>query len=231
MSPVSQKSSSRAPANFEDFERRFLDSVGGPIAGIDEAGRGPLAGPVSVGIAVFSPEIFSPQFYAGAGPDRERFSGLDDSKKVKPDLRDTLFDNVREHARFAAAVHISSKLVDGMRISGALEFAMLRAVARADQAGHRPRVLLIDGNYKLPELQKRYPDIRIECVVKGDSRVFSIAAASILAKVSRDRRMSRYEKLFPGYELEKHKGYGTAVHRARIRELGPCPIHRRSYSW
>ncbi|MCR9144542.1 MAG: ribonuclease HII [bacterium] len=201
------------------------------MAGIDEAGRGPLAGPVSVGITVFSPDLFAPDFYDPEHADREPFRGLDDSKKVKPALRDELFDAVRKHARFAAAIHISSKLVDGMRIGGALEFAMLRAIARAEQAGQRPRVVLIDGNYKLPQVRERYPDIHIECVVKGDSRIFSIAAASILAKVSRDRRMSRYEKLFPGYELEKHKGYGTVVHRARIRELGPCPIHRRSYTW
>lgn len=186
---------------------------------------------MSVGITVFSPELFTPDFCDPEVPGRTPFQGLDDSKKVKPALRNSLFDTLRRHARFAAAIHISSKLVDGMRISGALEFAMLRAIARADAAGHRPRVVLIDGNYRLPQVRAQYPDIEIECVVKGDSRVFSIAAASILAKVSRDRRMARYEKLFPGYELEKHKGYGTVVHRARIRELGPCPIHRRSYSW
>lgn len=213
-------------ARFENFERRFLDRFGGTVAGIDEAGRGPLAGPVSVGITVFPPELFA---------DRQTppptLAALDDSKKLKPAVRDDLFGHVRSHAQFSAAVHISSKLVDGMGIAGALEFAILRAMIRADLAGHRPRVVLVDGNYRLPQVRAAFPDVHFESVVKGDSRVFSIAAASILAKVGRDRRMIRYGELFPGYELEKHKGYGTEVHRTRIRELGPCLIHRRSYRW
>jgi ribonuclease HII len=196
------------------------------VAGIDEAGRGPLAGPVSVGISVFAPRYFLGEATLPAGLDT-----LDDSKKLKAPVRESLYSHITASADFAAAVHVSSKLVDGMGIAPALDFAILRAVWRAVLAGVRPRVVLVDGNYKLAKVRAAFPDIYFESVVRGDSRVFSIAAAAILAKVSRDRRMVQYGRLFPGYGLEQHKGYGTRHHRQRIAEAGPCPIHRRSYSW
>ena len=207
---------------FEPVEAGYLG--GGLVAGIDEAGRGPLAGPVSVGIASFDPEFFE----APVPPELE---ALDDSKNLKPAVREALYPAVLRHARFAAAVHVSSRLVDRLRIAAALEFAILRSLRRAELAGHAPLTALLDGNYKLPRVRQAFPWLDAHSIVKGDSRVLSIAAASIMAKVSRDRRMERYGKMFPGYGLEQHKGYGTAAHRIAIQERGPCPIHRRSYSW
>lgn len=237
------KKTPRIPKAFEAIEAQHLALNGGAlIAGIDEAGRGPLAGPVAVGLTIFDPALFlapAPEDYKdhekpvepGTFRSPSELSALDDSKKLKEPVREELLEAIRSRALFATGVQISSKLVDGMGIVGALEFGMLRALARADQAGLRVRTVLIDGSYRLERLMAARPQHHWECVVKGDSRVFSIAAASILAKVSRDRRMLRYEKLFPGYEMGRHKGYGTAAHRAKIRELGPCPIHRRSYRW
>lgn len=210
---------------FEDLERRLLQRGLGPVAGLDEAGRGPLAGPVTVGISIFS-EAF---FQAPAPP--QDLSALTDSKKLSPRVRERLFAALPAHCSFGAAVHLSSKRVDQLGINPAIEAAILCALRRAEAAGCAPRSLLVDGNYRLQRVRRERPELHIESVVKGDSRAFSIAAASIYAKVSRDRRMLRFARLYPGYGFESHKGYGSAAHRAAIRERGPCPIHRRSYSW
>lgn len=213
---------------FEDLERRYRITMPASsrtlIAGVDEAGRGPLAGPVSVGIAVFAPEFFD-------APVPEDLAALDDSKNLKPAVREELYDAVRRHALFAAVVHVSSRMIDRVRINPAIEFAIRRALVRACCAGVGPNVVLVDGNYKLATVRSAFPGMHFESVVKGDSRVFSIAAASILAKVTRDRRMIQYDRLFPGYGLADHKGYGTKRHRERIAGAGPSPIHRRSYRW
>ncbi|MCB1140122.1 MAG: ribonuclease HII [Leptospiraceae bacterium] len=106
---------------------------------------------------------------------------------------------------------------------------MIAAIRRVKLSGHRPDLILVDGNYPLRELREAFPEITVQCMVKGDNRVFSIAAASILAKVYRDRRMLRFDGIFPGYGFKKHAGYGTAMHRQRITEQGLSPIHRRSF--
>ncbi len=206
---------------FLPLEAELLLQGRGPVAGVDEAGRGPLAGPVSVGLAILRPP-------AASGAARPQFN---DSKQLSERAREALYEALPATLLFGACVHVSSRLIDARGINPAIEFAIVRAVRRAELAGQRPGALLVDGTYRLDLVRKEFPDLLIQCIVKGDSRVESIAAASILAKVSRDRRMLRYERLFPGYGLDQHKGYGTARHRSAIRALGPAPIHRRSYRW
>lgn len=208
---------------FEPFEQEHSAGKRRIIAGIDEAGRGALAGPLSIGLAIFDLEkVNNPP---------EELSKLNDSKKLSPAVREKLYPVVQDNALFSCSILVSSLIVDRLGISAATEFAVIRALERAKSAGHTVDTVLMDGNYKMKELQKKYPAMEYHAIVGGDSRVFSIAAASILAKVRRDRRMVRYEDHFPGYDLGVHKGYGTRVHREAIKNLGPAPIHRRSYSW
>ncbi len=194
------------------------------VAGIDEAGRGCLAGPVAVGLAVFPPAFFS-----AALPGE--LTGLTDSKLLSPAQRDRYFECLGRFTLFQTAVQVSNKFIDRDGIVPAIKRAMLLALGRALRAGVRPDHVLVDGNYKLPEIAAEYPGTGTASIVKGDSRVFSIAAASILAKVRRDRRMPAYDRYWPGYDLARHKGYGTESHRAALRERGPAPFHRKSYSW
>ena len=177
------------------------------ICGTDEAGRGPLAGPVAAGACIL-PEGYVPE-------------GLDDSKKLTEKKREALFDTI---CRAAVAYGIGIATVEEIErynILGANDRAMSRAVeALHGQAGFA----LIDGDHLPPMMP-----VAAETLVKGDAKSASVAAASILAKVSRDRMMREADALYPGYGFAKHKGYGTAAHVAAIRALGPCPIHRPSF--
>ena len=177
------------------------------VAGVDEAGRGPLAGPV-VAAAVILPENFSHTL-------------LNDSKKLTERRRDALFAEIttREDIRFAFSV-VESDEVDRLNILRATHEAMRRAVAQLDP---RPDHVLIDG---LPVRPFSLPQTAL---VGGDGLSFSIAAASIIAKVTRDRLMVEHEAKFPGYDFARHKGYGTPQHLAALKHHGPCPIHRRSF--
>jgi ribonuclease HII len=175
-------------------------------AGVDEAGRGPLAGPV-VAAAVILPESFA-------------IDGLDDSKKLSPLQRVKILELI-----IASAVDIAVGVVDHEAIDS---INILRASLRAmeiavNNLGRRPDFLLIDGNQRTSLL------IPQETVIKGDSRCCSIAAASIVAKVRRDEIMNEYHELYPEYNFRSHKGYPTKEHLEAIRKHGPCPIHRRSF--
>ena len=216
----------RKPAEiqYEPFEADALASGARLVAGIDEAGRGCLAGPVAVGLAIFPFDFFS-------RPVPEPLRGLTDSKLLSPERRDAYLAALPDFTLYQTTVLISSKRIDSEGIMPAIRLAISSCVKRAHDAGVPPDLLLIDGNYKLPQIARDFPGTRYESIVKGDSRVFSIAAASILAKVIRDRRMQRYDALWPGYGLAGHKGYGTQKHRDAIRERGPAPLHRRSYKW
>ena len=180
--------------------------VGGLVAGVDEAGRGPLAGPV-VAAAVILDE-------------RHAIQGLADSKKLTPRRREALFDEIRAKALCCSIAEASVHEIDELNILQATLLAMRRAVM-----GLRlpPKLVLVDGN-RLPVL-----DVRSEAIVKGDDKVPAISAASILAKVSRDRWCLEYHLQFPQYGFDQHKGYGTADHLAALRLHGPCPQHRRSF--
>ena len=189
-----------------EFETRAVKEGYRCIAGIDEAGRGPLAGPV-VAAAVVLP--------AGISID-----GLDDSKKLSPAVREKLFSVIERTALGFGIGIVDVEVIDEINILQAARLAMKRAI---EQIPKTVDLLLIDGNQKIES------DIHQWTIVKGDSKSFSIAAASVLAKVTRDRLMEDYHRLYPDYEFHRHKGYGTLLHRCRIEEFGPCPIHRKTF--
>lgn len=176
------------------------------ICGIDEAGRGPLAGPVVAG-AVILPKDCQILF-------------LNDSKKVSEKKRDLLFDEIREKAISFGIGIVGPGRIDEINILQATYEAMREAVARLSV---KPDLLLNDA-VTIPDL-----DLNQLPIIKGDAKSVSIAAASILAKVTRDRMMAEYDVLYPEYAFARHKGYGTAVHIQAIKEHGPCPIHRRTF--
>ena len=176
------------------------------IAGIDEAGRGPLAGPVVAAALIFSSKI--------------DIAGLDDSKKLSPKKREELFPIIQGRAISYGVAVVDHKVIDKINILQASLLAMKQAV---EQLQPVPDLLLIDGNQKIDSTLDQW------AIVKGDSKSLSIAAASVLAKVTRDRIMEDYHKLYPQYEFHRHKGYGTKLHRALIEKHGPCPIHRSTF--
>ncbi len=183
-----------------------------PIAGADEAGRGPLAGPVVAAAVVLPPTLTGREDWLQL---------LDDSKRLPPARREQAFLAVQEHALAWAVAAIPPAEIDRIGIGAASLQAMLQA---AHDLSVQPAHLLLDY---IPVRQCPWP---YDAIVKGDSRSYSIAAASNAAKVTRDRIMGDYEQTYPGYGFARHKGYATALHLARLREIGPCDIHRRSFA-
>ena len=177
------------------------------ICGVDEAGRGPLAGPVFAA-AVILPEDFE-------------IEGLNDSKKLSEKKRDLLFDEIIEHALAYSIQSIDHKTIDEINI---LEATMLAMKTAVENLSIKPERVFIDGN-RVPKNM----EVPAEFVIKGDATSASIAAASILAKVSRDRLMLEMDKKYPEYCFAKHKGYGTKLHYEKIREFGPSEIHRLTF--
>lgn len=188
------------------YENEALSKGYNNICGVDEAGRGPLAGPVCAAAVIL---------HKG-----EIIEGVNDSKKLTEKKREALYDVIKEKAVAYSIAFASVEEIEEMNILNATMLAMKRAVegleVPADYA-------MIDGN-KIPDL-----NIPAECVVKGDANSMSIAAASILAKVTRDRLCAEYETEYPQYGFAKHKGYGTKLHREMILKYGPCKIHRMSF--
>ncbi|MEL0166869.1 MAG: ribonuclease HII [Pseudomonadaceae bacterium] len=184
-----------------------LPDGGELVAGVDEVGRGPLCGAVVTAAVILDP----------ARP----IEGLNDSKKLTEARREALFPLIQERALAWCIARAEVEEIDRLNILHATMLAMQRAVAGLQV---RPDLVLVDGN-RCPALP-----MRSEPVVKGDSRVPAIAAASILAKVARDREMLELDKQYPGYGIGGHKGYPTPVHLAALRELGATPIHRRSFA-
>ena len=186
------------------FERQYEDHI--LVCGIDEAGRGPLAGPVVAG-AVILPRACEILF-------------LNDSKKLSEKRREALFEEIQEKASAFAVGVVGADRIDEINILQATYEAMRLAIS---ELGAEPEVLLNDA-VTIPGITfSQVP------IVKGDAKSVSIAAASIMAKVTRDHMMEEYDKLFPEYGFAKHKGYGTAAHINALKEFGPCPIHRRSF--
>ncbi|GAA5523835.1 ribonuclease HII [Microbulbifer aestuariivivens] len=177
------------------------------LAGVDEVGRGPLAGDVVAAAVILDP----------ARP----IEGLADSKKLSEKKRERLYDEIREKALSFAVARASVAEIDQLNILHASLLAMRRAV---EQLELQPEFVLVDGNRK--------PDWSYACdtVVKGDGRVAAIGAASILAKVTRDREMVELDRVYPGYGLAGHKGYPTKAHLQALERLGPTPIHRQSFA-
>ena len=187
-----------------EYERQYEDCAW--ICGIDEAGRGPLAGPVVAGAAILPKDC--------------RILYLNDSKKLSEKRREELFLEIKENAIAWSVGIVSPERIDEINILQATYEAMRQAVAKLDPA---PQILLNDA-VTIPEIT--IPQVPI---IKGDAKSVSIAAASILAKVTRDHMMIEYENEYPEYGFAKHKGYGTAAHIAALKEFGPTPIHRKSF--
>ena len=185
----------------------LLWDVPGLVAGVDEAGRGPLAGPVVAAAVILD--------------DLHPIAGLADSKKLSPAKRERLYDEIRAKALCCSVAEASVEEIDRLNILQATMVAMRRAV---EGLRLKPTKVLVDGN-RLPPLP-----MLAEAIVKGDSKVAAISAASILAKVTRDRWCAQYHVEFPAYGFDGHKGYGTAEHLAALRLHGPCPQHRKSFA-
>ena len=176
------------------------------IAGVDEAGRGPLAGPVCAAAVIL--------------PEGVIIDGINDSKKLSEKKRELLFDDIITKALSYSVQFIEPSVIDEINIKKATSLAMHNAVSALSVS---PSFVIIDGNDNIPF------DIPYKYIIKGDSLSQSIAAASILAKVSRDRLMTSLDEKYPGYGLKKHKGYGTKEHMEAIRKLGVSEIHRKSF--
>ncbi len=189
-----------------EYEQRLWHEGIDRIAGIDEAGRGPLAGPVVAAAVIFPSSVWLPD--------------VDDSKKLTPRRRESLFPVIQDCALDVAVGRVDEKEIDRINILQATRLAMRMALGRLKE---RPQHLLIDGR-GLPE--KFFPQTAI---IGGDRLSVSIAAASIIAKVTRDRIMIECDRLYPQYGFAQHKGYGTRQHIEAIGKYGLCPIHRRSF--
>jgi len=185
-----------------------LAGDGTTVAGVDEAGRGPLAGPVVAAAVVLAP--------------KGRWDGLNDSKQMTPDARVEMFARVLTEARAFSWAVFGPRAIDRMNIRRASLRAMGRAVARLKVV---PDLVLVDGDATIPDVT-----LPQQAIVSGDARMLSIAAASVLAKVVRDRIMERLDRVYPGYGFARHKGYGTPEHLVALDRHGPCALHRYSYS-
>lgn len=189
-----------------EFEKEALAKGYKSVCGVDEAGRGPLAGPVCAAAVIL--------------PEGVIIDGVNDSKKLSEKKRESLFDVIREQALSYSIAYATVDEIEEINILNATMLAMRRAIEGLDI---KADYAMIDGN-KIPPI-----DIDAECIVKGDAKSMSIACASILAKVSRDRLLYKYAEEYPMYGFDKHKGYGTKVHREAILKYGPCPYHRKSF--
>lgn len=188
------------------YENEALEKGYTNICGVDEAGRGPLAGPVCAAAVIL--------------PKGHIIDGVNDSKKLTEKKREKLFDVIIDECVSYSIAFATVEEIEELNILNATMLAMQRAVEGLDV---KADYAMIDGN-RLPPL-----NIPAECIVKGDANSMSIAAASILAKVARDRLCLKYDELYPVYGFAKHKGYGTKLHREMILKYGPCEIHRKSF--
>ncbi len=204
---MSKNKSASAPADWLFYEKEAAGEGFRVICGVDEAGRGPLAGPV----------------YAAAVVLREGqlIEGANDSKKLSEKKREQLFEIILKEAADTCVASVDVETIDRVNILQATYIAMTQAVAGLKI---RPDCCLIDGNRRPPQLE-----IPSRTIVKGDGASMSIACASILAKVSRDRFMLELDRLYPEYGFARHKGYGTALHIEMLRKYGASPVHRRSF--
>lgn len=192
--------------NMWEIEQSYFDRGIKIICGVDEAGRGPLAGPVCAAAVILPPNAEIP--------------GLNDSKKLSDKKRRELYPVIKEQAIAYGIAFADHSEIDEINILQATYLAMERAI---NQLSVKPELALIDGN------RAKDFGIPVETVVHGDSLSASIAAASVLAKVTRDDYMLQMAEAYPGYDFEIHKGYGTKAHYAALTELGPCPIHRMTF--
>lgn len=194
--------------NLKEIEMNFHQRGIQAICGIDEAGRGPLAGPVVVAGVIM--------------PTDSKIEGVNDSKKVSEKKREKLYDQIIEEAISYSVAIIGHDVIDEINILNATKQGVTKVVEELEK---KPDLILIDALQKIDTKGVPY-----ESIVKGDAKCYSIAAASILAKVTRDRIMREWDEVYPQYGFAGHKGYGTAKHIAAIKEHGLCSIHRRSFT-
>lgn len=192
--------------NWLEYEHNAISSGYQAVCGVDEAGRGPLAGPVCAAAVILPPNT--------------TIDGVNDSKKLSEKKREMLFEVIKEQSVSYSIAFASVEEIEEMNILNATMLAMKRAIEGLDV---KADYAMIDGN-RLPNLE-----IPAEYIIKGDAKSMSIACASILAKVSRDRLCYKYAEEYPQYGFDKHKGYGTKLHREAIIEYGSCPYHRMSF--
>jgi len=189
------------------MEQMLTDKGYSAICGVDEVGRGPLAGPVVAAAVIMPPGL--------------EIKGLTDSKKLTARRRDEIFEEIAGRGLMCSIGIIDNECIDRMNILRASLMAMRKAVMDLKQA---PDFVLVDGNFTVPKLSQ--PQL---AVVKGDLYCSSISAASVVAKVTRDRIMDRYQALFPAFSFSRHKGYPTSDHIEELHQNGPCEIHRKSF--
>ena len=188
-----------------DYEKKYLKDTTN-IGGCDEAGRGPLAGPVCVACCVMPLN------------DEDIIQGVNDSKKLSEKKREQLFEQIKEKAIKYSVIFVDEKTIDEINILNATKLGMKKAIEEVN-----PTICLVDA---IKELDT---DIKLEGIIKGDAKSYSIACASILAKVSRDRLMVELDQKYPEYNFKKHKGYGTKEHIDNLKKYGASPIHRKSF--
>lgn len=205
--PVPLKAKTPRPLPTLTLETLAAEAVGGPVCGVDEAGRGPWAGPVSAAAVILNPHDLP--------------EGVDDSKALTALRRETLEGEIKARALAWGVGFASVEEIAELNILQATGLAMCRAI---EALAVQPAAALVDGNYRF----KLPCDVRT--VVGGDGLSLSIAAASILAKTARDRLMIELDGVYPGYGFASHKGYNAPVHQAALKAMGPCPAHRRSWS-
>ena len=194
--------------NLKQFEKQIYETGVETICGIDEAGRGPLAGPVVVAAVIM--------------PKDSMIEGVNDSKKVSEKKRELIYEKIIDEAIAYGVGIIDQKEIDDINILNATKKGLTEALK---EMKIRPDRILVDALTDIDTLGVPYKSI-----IKGDAKCYSIAAASIIAKVTRDRIMREWDKVYPEYGFEKHKGYGTASHISAIKEYGLCPLHRRSFT-
>ncbi len=192
----------------KEFEKKLYDDGIKYIAGIDEAGRGPLAGPVVVGCVIMKPESF--------------IEYVNDSKKVSETKREMLYEKITSEAISWSIGIVDEKEIDEINILNATKKALTMAI---DKLEVKPDIILVDA---LDKIDTR--GIKYISVIKGDAKIYSISAASIIAKVTRDRIMREYDEVYPEYGFGTHKGYGTAKHIQAIKEHGICNLHRKTFT-
>jgi ribonuclease HII len=188
------------------FDKKLRDDLSGYVCGVDEAGRGPLAGPVVAAAVIFSDDVY--------------IDGVFDSKQVAPEKREELYGEIVSKALSYGVGIVDNLEIDEINILNATKKAMSLAISRLIET---PGIIIVDGNFYSHE------NIRIINVVKADEKSFSVAAASIVAKVTRDRMMCEYQKVYPDFTFSHHKGYGTTAHIDEIIEYGYTEIHRKSF--
>lgn len=193
------------------FEKKLFANKYRLIGAVDEAGRGPLAGPV-VSACVLVSRDFKPS---------GKLFDINDSKKITAKKRDELYDLIIKSFPFVSVGSCSHLVIDRINILQATLLSMKKAISKLPQ---KPDIILVDGKQKIPNLE-----IEQMAIVHGDAKFFSIAAASIVAKVTRDRLMKKFGRKYPVYKFDMHKGYGTKEHYRLLKKYGPCPIHRRSF--